>query len=459
MKRSFLKITPIVTLLVFLSGCASTAHFNDNPALINTHQTITTSPQRLNNNILLILTFSGGGSRASALAYGVLEELAATRMVEDKSKRLLDEVDLISSVSGGSITAAYYGLYGDGLFRDFKERFLLRDVESEMTSATLNFSNLLKLSSDTYGTGDLLDAYFDALLFYGNKLDKLLDNEGPRIQINATDLFKGGRFGFTDDQFSLICSDTSSFSVSRAVAASSAVPILFTPITLTNRSGSCDYPTPEWIKTALDKNETDLRKKQHARFLNRYLDPQTYPYIHLLDGGLSDNLGLRAIIDRIIESDGIWNTVKRYNHQKAQHIVLVVVNAASVTPSKWDRNKTNPPESAVLDASTTIPLANYNFETQQYIHNNIKIWQQQLADAQCRELQDCHKKPFYLIEVSLEEHPDHDIRERLTSIATGYSLTPEQTDELINAARTMLRNHPQFKRLKQNLQLQHHPLP
>ncbi len=43
--------------------------------------------------------------------------------------RLLDEVDYITSVSGGSFTAAYYGLYGDGIFEDFEEAFLVRDIE------------------------------------------------------------------------------------------------------------------------------------------------------------------------------------------------------------------------------------------------------------------------------------------------------------------------------------------
>jgi NTE family protein len=62
---------------------------------------------------LLILAFSGGGTRAAAFAYGVLEELAATPVVlGGRPRRLLDEVDLISAVSGGSFTAAYYGLYG-----------------------------------------------------------------------------------------------------------------------------------------------------------------------------------------------------------------------------------------------------------------------------------------------------------------------------------------------------------
>src|SRR5512142_1482903 len=55
------------------------------------------------------LTFSGGGTRAAALAYGVLRELRATRIigtVGNRPRSLLDEVDVISSASGGSVTAA-----------------------------------------------------------------------------------------------------------------------------------------------------------------------------------------------------------------------------------------------------------------------------------------------------------------------------------------------------------------
>ena len=81
----------------------------------------------------LYLMFSGGGTRASALSYGVLKELAATTVTIDGEQiRLLDEVDLISSVSGGSFTAAYYGLYGEKIFDDFEESFLKRNVDRDL---------------------------------------------------------------------------------------------------------------------------------------------------------------------------------------------------------------------------------------------------------------------------------------------------------------------------------------
>ncbi len=75
--------------------------------------------------LALALAFSGGGTRAAALSYGVLQELRDTRVrLDSRDMRLLDAVSLISSVSGGSFTSAYYGLYGDRVFVDFEERFL-----------------------------------------------------------------------------------------------------------------------------------------------------------------------------------------------------------------------------------------------------------------------------------------------------------------------------------------------
>ena len=75
------------------------------------------------DKLLVYLTFSGGGTRAAALSYGVLEELRDTETtISGRKQRLLDEVDVISSVSGGSFTAAYYGLFGDRIFKDFESK-------------------------------------------------------------------------------------------------------------------------------------------------------------------------------------------------------------------------------------------------------------------------------------------------------------------------------------------------
>lgn len=80
-----------------------------------------------NAEALVLLAFSGGGTRAAALSYGVLEELRRTPISNTGqpgvTHPLLDEVDLVAGVSGGSFTALAYALYGDKLFTEFEPRF------------------------------------------------------------------------------------------------------------------------------------------------------------------------------------------------------------------------------------------------------------------------------------------------------------------------------------------------
>jgi len=87
---------------------------------------------------LVILAFSGGGTRAAAFSYGVLETLRTIQVVTKTGRktRLLDEVDVITGVSGGSFTALAYGLYGEKLFDEYDARFLKRNVQGELTTRT-----------------------------------------------------------------------------------------------------------------------------------------------------------------------------------------------------------------------------------------------------------------------------------------------------------------------------------
>ncbi|MBQ1765943.1 MAG: patatin-like phospholipase family protein, partial [Aquincola sp.] len=120
----------LVALTLLLTACASTAHYPINPPLAaiapdEGYRARGMFRQAGDEELMVIVTFSGGGSRAAALAYGVLEELARTPIQwHGQRQRLLDEVDLVAGVSGGSITAAYWALAGDRIFEDFEPRFL-----------------------------------------------------------------------------------------------------------------------------------------------------------------------------------------------------------------------------------------------------------------------------------------------------------------------------------------------
>jgi NTE family protein len=77
--------------------------------------------------------------------------------------------------------------------------------------------------------------------------DLMGQRDRPFLSINATDVASGARFEFTQDEFDLIGSDLSQFPISRAVAASSAFPVLLTPVVLKNYSAEQAQPEPECL--------------------------------------------------------------------------------------------------------------------------------------------------------------------------------------------------------------------
>jgi NTE family protein len=196
----------------------------------------------------------------------VLQELRDTPI---PSGRLLDEVDAITSVSGGSFTSAYYGLYGDRIFEDFEQRMLRRDLQTGLLHQLLNPINWFRLAGGYFDRSELAVALYDAKVFDHKTFADMLARPGPSIQINATDLAAANFFTFFQPQFDLLCSDLSSFSVARAVTASSAVPGAFSPISLRNYAGTCGFEKPPWFDAALAMRKTDPRRYRAGRDARR----------------------------------------------------------------------------------------------------------------------------------------------------------------------------------------------
>src|SRR5512139_1192826 len=241
--------------------------------------------------MLMLLTFSGGGTRAAAFSYGVLEELKRTEVtIDGNRRRLLDQVDGIASVSGGSFTAGYYGLFGDRIFEDYETRFLKKNIEGALAVRTFfNPVNWVRLWSPYFSRSDLAAEYYGKYVFDGGTFGDMAARKGPMIVMNATDMISGVRIGFRQEGFDVICSDLSRFPVARAAAASSAVPMLLTPVTLRNYAGSCDYRMPAEMEKVLKDHETSTRGFHTVSDLRSYLDAEKRPFIHLVDGGVADN--------------------------------------------------------------------------------------------------------------------------------------------------------------------------
>ena len=410
-------------------------------------------------NLLLYLTFSGGGTRAAALSYGVLEELRKTEVVIDgKKRRLLEEVDGISSVSGGSFTAGYYGLFGDRIFEDFESKFLKKNIQGALTVQTfLNPINWFRLYSDTFDRSDLAAEYYDKHVFEGGTFGDIAARKGPMIMMNATDLTHGLRIGFNQDAFDVICSDLSRFPVARAAAASSAVPMLLSPISMRNYAGTCGSKPAEILEEVLRGRAMSERQLFLTNNIAPFLDSQKKSYIHLVDGGVADNLGLRAVLDRVLLKGTVWETIKGTRMEKVQKVAFIIVNAETQPDTKWDRSEGIPGIGAMMSSFSSIGIERYNEETTALIKESVKSWADEIKAQRCKESAvstapgSCGDIQFYVVEVKFDALKDETERMHFKRLPTAFKLPAEQVDELRDVAHRLLVNSEEFQRLLRDL--------
>src|SRR5690349_9376927 len=128
------------------------------------------------DKLFVVVTFSGGGKRAAAFSYGVLEAMRDVKVTtpDGEVHPLLDEVDLISAVSGGAFTAAYYALNGKQTFDDFAPRFLNHDTEKDLWHKVLKPSSWPRLANTLVSRSDLEVEYFDQELFNGATVNDVM---------------------------------------------------------------------------------------------------------------------------------------------------------------------------------------------------------------------------------------------------------------------------------------------
>ncbi len=452
-----------IWVIVFLAVVAGCAHYPVNHPMSQADPQAGYRGSNLidpenDDQILLLLSFSGGGTRAAAFSYGVLEALRDTNVfLHGRERRLLDEVDWISAVSGGSFTAAYYGLFRDRIFEDFESRFLKKDIQGALTRAILfNPVNWGKLFSAYYDRSDLAADYYDKHVFDGKTYGDLFANKQPLIVINATDMVHGTRVAFLQDTFDTICSDLSTFPVARACAASSAVPMVLSPITMRNYAGNCGYVLPKVLEDAM-KPSRDLgsRRLDLANNMMPFLDSKKKPYIHLVDGGVADNLGLRAALERVTLMGSPWTTMRYAKMENVRKIVFVVVNAETEIPDTWDRFEGIPPFAAMLSSYSSIAIERYNRETVALLAESFPRWAEEIRKGRCdsgaTKEDPCGDIQFYLVQVKLDALDDESERKTLRGLPTSFVLKPEEVDHLRDAARRILVGSKEFQRVIRDL--------
>lgn len=441
----------LATLGVLVGGCA---HWPATPRLEQAgapgYRLAEAARPGQSDDLLVVLAISGGGTRAAALGYGVLEELRRTEVtVNGAKRRLLDEVDVISAVSGGTLPATYYGLRGEKTFEEFESRVLYRNLERDLVTRILTPTNWFRLASGTFGRSDLFAEIYDETVFDRATFADLKRAGGPFVIINGTDITAGTRFSYTQDQFDAICGDLSRVTLGRAIATSTALPPLLTPITLENRGGTCGRKAPAWQKAAeaaSGESETPGRALLRARALQAYEDPAR-PYVHLFDGGLSENLGLAEVLRAFellkVEPDETVLPALR----RARKVVVIAVNALRFPEVDWDRSAEPPGTDTLRDQMWSIPVDRISFDAVEQVRDKLAAWQ---ADTPAGGPQ----RRGYLAQVTFDNLKNPDERAYFKQVKTRLALPREQVDRLREVGGRLLREAPAFQRLLADLKSQ-----
>jgi NTE family protein len=412
---------------------------------------------------LVILAFSGGGTRAAAFAYGVLEALRDTELTTSSGAkvRLLDEVDVITGVSGGSFTALGYGLYGDRLFDLFEKSFLKRDVQGTLVRRILNPLNWPALWSSGWGRSELAAQLYDEILFHDATFADLERAGGPVVAVGATELTGGARVVFLPQNFDIMCSDLSSFKLSRAAAASSAVPVVLSPVTIDNYGGHCGYREPAWLKAFADQRNPPrpagriLKRLQELQQLD---DASEDRYFHLVDGAVSDNLGLRGVLDFLEAFEALRLAGQPTPLDHVRRVIVFVVNSASSPSFDWNERENSPGAVSILVKTAGVPVDRYASESIELLRDIDARWTALRAirgsaafdkkrDPTVGWVANAVNADIYPIEVSFQVLTDKKERDYLNQLPTSFALPADAVDRLRAAAKNIILASPDFQEM------------
>lgn len=448
--------------IVVLGGCASVYNIPQNQPLVGTVQ-----PQQLgtevpitSDDVMLSLAFSGGGTRAAAFAFGVLKELDAAR-VRDRGKTvsLLERVDFVSGVSGGSVLAAYYGLRKREALADFRERFLLRNAE-ESLNTRVSLANLGRAIGGGLNDATHLPRWLDDNLF-GGATFRDLSKQRPRIWINASDIYNRTPFVFGATAFDAMCSDLMSYPVSEAVAASAAVPVVFAPIVLETFPGRCQTRLPDWLARARANRNAQPLLRDFARAIESY-HTGGIRYVKLLDGGLVDNFGLSGFSIALLSATRPYEPMLPQQAVRIRRLFFLIVDSGRGPSGNWSQQLPGPngvelvmaTADTATEASTRASFTAFVALMNEWV-GKVRRWRCGLSAAERQRLGvganwNCNDVNVFVERVGFDQF-DRTRAAALDAIPTRFQLPQESVDLLIEAGGEAVRNNSIYQAFRRGL--------
>ncbi len=398
------------------------------------------------------LAFSGGGTRAAAFSFGVLDEMERTP-VRGASAPMIERLEFISGVSGGSVTAAYYGLRKRDGLRDFRERFLLRNAEENLTT-TVSLATLSRALGGGVNDSTGLTRWLDANLFNGATFEEFRRIGRPRVWINASDIYNRTPFIFSAETFNAMCSDLGSYPLATAVAASAAVPIAFAPVVIKTYPGECNKSLPSWVTRSRDRDAPPMLRS-FAEALSRYHDGGI-PYVKLLDGGLVDNYGLSGFTIARLSSDTPYGPMSPRQAVKMRRALFLVVDSKKGLEGDWIRTVQGPTGVELVQAAADTAIDASVGASFVAFEKTISDWQGALTRWRCGLSAaerarygapanwNCRDIKFFVGRLGFDQL-ENGRAASLEKVPTRFNLPADQVDMVIEAGRDVFRASPVVK--------------
>jgi NTE family protein len=433
-------IKPLIICLLFLASCATFEGPANTPVARDANPIGPLTTPEIGGDTAIALAFSGGGTRAAAFSYGVLRGLKD--LPTKDGKNYLDQVVFVSGVSGGSVTAAYFGLRGSSGFADLRERFLLRDAEAELNT-NVSLINVARGLEGGVNDASKLSGWLDRNVFNGATLGDVFQAGKPVIWLNASDLYNRTPFLFSPVTFAALCSDVRRYPLSLAVAASAAVPIVFVPIVLESYSTACTEPLPLWTDRALANPNAGADVQAFAQALKRYRTDQVR-YLKLADGGITDNFGLTGLVIARAAADKPYIPLTPEKAVRLRRVVFIIVNSGQRPSGTWSQTIEGPTGAALLGAVTDTAIDSAVRSGFDAFRLTVRDWEEatrkwrcSLSGAEARRLgasKDwrCSNFRFEISEVAFNRF-DPKIAAKLNAIPTRFKLEAEEVDLLIRS--------------------------
>ena len=205
------------------------------------------------------------------------------------------------------------------------------------------------------------------------------------------------------------------------------------------------------------------RALQRIHEMDSFRDGKGRPYLHLVDGGLADNLGVRGVLETMETLEASRSLRQSVRLDRVERIVVIVVNSLSVPRTDWDTRERPPNDLMILLKATGVPIDRYSYEAVELLRDIVARWDTINELREAGAFANAGNPALARAVDVPEARPLRDRRELrratrtrpsasfLNESPTSFVLTDEQVDRLRAAAGAILRTSPEYRMLLEDI--------